>query len=476
MWAPAHGKIVGHRKMPATFTNSCLPPNDAPIIRADDNPFTDRRFRQSIELPDGARRARSRPRSGGTRARRQTIARTPAQADQPRGRARLRKAAAQRAQAALSGSRVQEPGGAGVRHGLRQAQRHPEGADQEVPRSTPREEAEEGRLGPSARALGVASCPPRRARRRRARSPVRRDRRASFARMLLRRMLPLTVVGAVVASSAPVTSKPPPTAAEVDQRASAILAKMTLEEKIDYLGGVDNFYVRAVPRLGLPAFRMADGPFGVRNVGPATTYPAGIGLAASWDVGLAERVGAMIGRDARARGVAIMLAPGVNIYRAPMCGRNFEYLGEDPYLPSRMAVAYIEGMQAQGVSATIKHFLGNNSEVDRHHTSSDIDARALRELYLPAFEAAVKEAHVGALMTSYNLVDGVHMTENAPLVEGLLKKEWGFDGIVMSDWDATYDGVAAANAGLDVEMPAGTFMNRETLLPAVKAGKVSVAT
>src|SRR6185312_13900594 len=139
-------------------------------------------------------------------------------------------------------------------------------------------------------------------------------------------------------------------------------------------------------------------------------------------------------------------------------------------------VAYIEGMQAQGVSATIKHFLGNNSEVDRHHTSSDIDARALRELYLPAFEAAVKEAHVGALMTSYNLVDGVHMTENAPLVEGLLKKEWGFDGIVMSDWDATYDGVAAANAGLDVEMPAGTFMNRETLLPAIKAGKVSVAT
>src|SRR6185312_6962115 len=139
-------------------------------------------------------------------------------------------------------------------------------------------------------------------------------------------------------------------------------------------------------------------------------------------------------------------------------------------------VAYIEGMQAQGVSATIKHFLGNNSEVDRHHTSSDIDARALRELYLPAFEAAVKEAHVGALMTSYNLVDGVHMTENAPLVEGLLKKELGFQGIVMSDWDATYDGVAAANAGLDVEMPSAKFMNRATLLPAIEAGQVSRGT
>ena len=131
-----------------------------------------------------------------------------------------------------------------------------------------------------------------------------------------------------------------------------------------------------------------------------------------------------------------------------------------------MAVAYVEGMQAQGVSATIKHFLGNNSEVDRHHTSSDIDERTMREIYLPAFEAAVKEAHVGALMTSYNLVNGLHMTENAALVDGLVKKEWGFDGLVMSDWDATYDGVAAANAGLDLEMPSAKFMNRETLLPA----------
>src|SRR5205814_10117000 len=170
------------------------------------------------------------------------------------------------------------------------------------------------------------------------------------------------------------------------------------------------------------------------------------------------------------------LAPGVNIYRAPMCGRNFEYLGEDPFLAARMAVGYVEGMQGEGVSATIKHFLGNNSEVGRHHTSSDIDPRTLREIYLPAFEAAVKEAHVGALMTSYNLVDGVHMTENAALVDGLLKKEWGFDGVVMSDWDATYDGVAAANAGLDVEMPSAKFMNRATLLPALKAGQVSQAT
>src|SRR6185312_4508859 len=203
--------------------------------------------------------------------------------------------------------------------------------------------------------------------------------------MFLRRMLLLAFAGAVLAKSSAVTSKSPATAAEIDKRAEAILGKMTLEEKIDYLGGADGFYVRAVPRLGLPAFRMADGPFGVRNVGPSTAYAAGVALAASWDPALVSAVGAAIGRDARARGVHVMLAPGVNIYRAPMCGRNFEYFGEDPFLAARTAVAYIEGLQSQGVSATVKHFLGNNSEVDRHHTSSDIDPRTLREIYLPAF-------------------------------------------------------------------------------------------
>ena len=303
--------------------------------------------------------------------------------------------------------------------------------------------------------------------------------------MIPRGILPIVLGGAAIVAAvvrphltkaAAVTATPRPTDAEIERRADAFVAKMTLEEKVDYLGGAENFYIRAVKRLGLPAFRMADGPFGVRNVGLSTAYPAGINLAASWDVALAKRVGAAIGRDARARGVQIMLAPGVNIYRAPMCGRNFEYLGEDPFLAARMAVGYVEGMQGEGVSATIKHFLGNNSEVNRHHTSSDIDERTMREIYLPAFEAAVKEAHVGALMTSYNLVNGLHMTENGALVNDLLKKEWGFDGIVMSDWDATYDGVAAANAGLDIEMPSATFMNRQTLLPALKAGKISPAT
>jgi beta-glucosidase len=264
--------------------------------------------------------------------------------------------------------------------------------------------------------------------------------------------------------------------ADIEQRVDAILTKMSLEEKIDYLGGVDGFYIRANERLGLPALKMADGPLGLRNNGPSTAYPGGIALAASWDTELARRMGAMIGRDARARGVHFLLGPGVNMYRAPMCGRNFEYFGEDPFLAARITVAYIAGVQAQGVSATVKHFLGNNSEIDRHHTSSDIDERTLREIYLPTFEAAVKEAHVGAVMNAYNLVNGVHMTQNAPLNVELLKTEWGFDGIVMSDWDATYDAIAAANAGLDLEMPSARFMNRATLLPAVEQGKVTVAT
>jgi beta-glucosidase len=263
---------------------------------------------------------------------------------------------------------------------------------------------------------------------------------------------------------------------EIDKRATAILKKMTLHEKLDYIGGINGFYIRGIPRLGLPEFRMADGPIGVRNFGPSTAYAAGIGLAASWDEELAHQVGAMIGKDARARGVHFLLGPGVNIYRTPMCGRNFEYFGEDPFLASRIAVGYIKGVQAQGVSATVKHFMGNNSEYNRHHASSDIDERTMREIYLPTFEAAVREAKVGAIMNSYNLVNGVHATQNDFLNNQIAKKGWGFDGILMSDWNATYDAVAAANGGLDLEMPSGKFMNRQNLDAAIKEGKVSVAT
>ncbi|MDQ3918361.1 MAG: glycoside hydrolase family 3 C-terminal domain-containing protein [Acidobacteriota bacterium] len=263
---------------------------------------------------------------------------------------------------------------------------------------------------------------------------------------------------------------------EVERRVEAILARMTLEEKIDLLGGTDGFFVRDVPRVGLPRLKMADGPLGVRNFGPATAMAGGISLAATWNPALAERVGTEIGRDARAKGVHFLLGPGVNIYRAPMNGRNFEYFGEDPYLASRIAVGYVRGVQSQGVSATIKHYLGNNSEYDRHNTDSVIDERTMREIYMPTFEAAVKEAHVGAIMDSYNLVNGEHASQNRHTLTEVAKQDWGFDGTIMSDWFATYDGVAAANGGQDLEMPFAAFMNRQTLLPAVQQGKVSQAT
>jgi beta-glucosidase len=285
----------------------------------------------------------------------------------------------------------------------------------------------------------------------------------SFSLLFLLFVLP------VVCQTAPASQ------AATEARVDSMLKKLTLEEKIDLLGGVDDFYIRAIPSIGLPRLKMADGPIGVRNYGPSTAF-GGIGLAATWDPALAQRIGAVIGEDARARGVHFMLGPGVNIYRAPLCGRNFEYFGEDPFLSSRTAVAYIEGMQSQGVSATVKHFMGNNQEYDRHNMDSIIDERTMREIYLPVFEAAVKEAHVGAVMDSYNLTNGQHMSQNNYLNTDVAKKDWGFTGIMMSDWGGTYDGVASANGGLDLEMPSGEFMNRANLLPAVKAGKVSEAT
>ncbi len=263
---------------------------------------------------------------------------------------------------------------------------------------------------------------------------------------------------------------------DVDKRVASLLSQMTLEEKIELIGGINTFYTQPIARLGIPSLKMSDGPMGVHDYGLTTAYPAGTSLAASWDVELAQRFGAAMGKDARARGVHFILAPGMNIYRAPMNGRNFEYFGEDPFLASRMAVSVIKGIQGQGVIATAKHFAGNNEEYGRMEVSSDIDERTLREIYLPAFEASVKEAKVGAVMDAYNPVNGVYMTQNEHLNKEILKGEWEFDGILMSDWDATHNGIGAANGGLDLEMPSPAFMNKQTLLPALKDGRVSSAT
>ncbi len=286
-------------------------------------------------------------------------------------------------------------------------------------------------------------------------------------------MLPLRLMAEMPQAA---LTGPAPDSPAMESAARAMIAKLTLDQKIELLGGVDGMFTQAIPSINLPRLKMSDGPLGVRSWGPTTAYAGGAALAATWDPGLARKVGEGLGRDARARGVDFLLGPGVNIARSPVSGRNFEYLSEDPYLNAQLVVPYIEGVQAQGVSATVKHFAANNQEYDRHNVSSDVDERTLRELYLPAFEAAVKVAGVTAVMDSYNLLNGVHATQNDFLNVKVLKGEWGFRGLLMSDWDATYDGVAAANNGLDLEMPYAKFMNEKTLLPAVKAGKVTEAT
>jgi beta-glucosidase len=261
-----------------------------------------------------------------------------------------------------------------------------------------------------------------------------------------------------------------------DPRAVALVQQMTLEEKISLLSGASMMTTHPLTRLKIPMFRMADGPVGAHVPPPSTAIGGGIGLAASWDPELSEATGRQIGRDARSRGVNFLLGPGVNIYRTPLNGRNFEYFGEDPFLASRIAVGYVNGVQSMNVSATVKHFLGNNSEYARYTSNSIIDEHTLHEIYMPVFEAAVKEAHVGAVMSSYNKTNGIYMSQNRPIVSGVLKGAWKFPGVYMSDWTATHDGISALNNGLDLEMPFGTYMNSATLGPAIKAGVVKEST
>jgi len=269
---------------------------------------------------------------------------------------------------------------------------------------------------------------------------------------------------------------PKPDSPEVEAQAQAMVAKLTLEQKIELIGGVDSMYTHPMPSIGLPRFKMSDASVGVRTWGPTTAYAGGVGLAATWDTEFARALGESLGKDARARNVNFLLGPGVNIARSAIGGRNFEYLSEDPYLNATIVVPYIEGVQSQGVIATVKHYALNNQEFNRHNADADVDERTMREIYLPAFEAAVVKGHVDAVMNSYNLINGVHATQNDFLNIKLLKGEWGFKGVLMSDWDATYDGVAAANNGLDLEMPSPKFMNAKNLLPAVKDGLVKEST
>ena len=259
---------------------------------------------------------------------------------------------------------------------------------------------------------------------------------------------------------------------EHKDRAAEVVKKMTLEEKIDYIGGHASWYVRAIDRLGLPAVRMADGPQGVRNNTKSTLYPSGVAAAATWDTDLIEQMGVSLGKDSRARGVHILLGPGANIYRSPLCGRNFEYFGEDPFLAGEIATAYIKGVQSMGVMACIKHFAGNNQEWARHSVSSDIDERTLNEIYFPAFEKAVKKGDVATIMTSYNLLNGVHASESKYLNQEVLRGQWGFDGFVMSDWTSCYSPVNVARWGVDLEMPYAKCVKPELIKQLVEQGVI----
>lgn len=261
----------------------------------------------------------------------------------------------------------------------------------------------------------------------------------------------------------------------IEERVDDLVKRMTLEEKIDLLAGYNDFYLHPCERLGVPAFKLADGPLGLASwglFGRATAFPSALQLAASWNRELAGQTGSTYAQEWRARGIHFLLAPGVNIYRASKGARNFEYFGEDPYLTSSMVVPFIKSVQDGGVIATVKHYAANDQEFDRYTVSTEVSERALREIYLPPFQAAVQQAGVKAVMTGYNPVNGVWNTQNKHLID-ILKKEWGFQGMLMSDWACTHSAEEAANNGLDLEMGSKSCFNREQLIPLVKAGKVS---
>jgi beta-glucosidase len=264
--------------------------------------------------------------------------------------------------------------------------------------------------------------------------------------------------------------------AAVEARVEDLLPRLTPEEKLLMLGGDREFFIMPIPRLGLPEVKMADGPLGVRNWGLSTAYPSGAGLAASWDTDLAQKFGAAVASDARARGVGIMLGPAVNITRVPRNGRNFEYLAEDPYLAGAMARWIVTGMQDNGVVATVKHFAANNQETERGTIDVRVSERALEEIYLPAFRAAVEQGHAWAVMAAYNRLNGSYCSANDWLNNKVLKGDWGFKGVLMSDWGAAHDTLGVANGGLDLEMPSAHYMNPAALEPLIASGKVKQAT
>lgn len=265
-----------------------------------------------------------------------------------------------------------------------------------------------------------------------------------------------------------------------------LVSQMTTEEKAGLCSGDDVWRTKGIERLGIPSIMVSDGPHGLRaqkervdrifdsaDTIKAVCFPTGSCLAGSFDRNLIRRVGEALGDECRAEGVSVILGPAVNSKRSPLCGRNFEYYSEDPYLTAQMAVNFIDGVQSKGVGTSLKHFAANNQEHRRMTTSANMDERTLREIYLAGFEGAVKESKPWTVMCSYNRINGVYASENRRLLTDILRKEWGFDGLVMSDWGAVNDRVKGLEAGLDLEMPGSGDCNDSKIVQAVREGKIS---
>lgn len=266
-----------------------------------------------------------------------------------------------------------------------------------------------------------------------------------------------------------------------------LVSEMTLEEKAGLCSGQDFWTTKAIERLGIPSIMMTDGPHGLRkqksssdvdNLGifnsvPSTCFPSAVGLASTWDRDLIHEVGVALGKECQAEDVAILLGPGVNIKRSPLCGRNFEYFSEDPYLTSELASSHVDGVQSQGVGTSLKHFAANNQEHRRMTSDSVVDERTLREIYLASFENVVKKSQPWTVMCSYNKVNGVYASENKRLLTEILKDEWGHEGFVVSDWGAVNEREAGVEAGLELEMPSSGGIGDRRIVEAVKDGRLS---
>ena len=326
--------------------------------------------------------------------------------------------------------------------------------------------------------------------------------------LLLTILAAFTCIGAQESAPAGAPYRNPKLSA--DERAADLVGRMTLEEKATMLSGSGWMESAAISRLGIPALKMTDGPMGVRSWHgssaitsvqnsavkvEATAFPSGIAMAATWDTDLVEREGQAIAQEVKALGRDMILGPTVNINRQPLWGRNFEGYGEDPFLSGRLAVAYVHGVQGEGVIPSVKHFAANNEEYERHRIDAIVDERTLHEIYLPAFKAAIQEGGAWNVMSAYNKLNGVHCAESTPLLRDILQNELGFKGFVVSDWGSTYSTASTVNAGMDLEMPGGPpmlkwltnprtqqagngagWLTADKVLAAVKAGQITGAT